>query len=73
MPVWPAAAYSVVPEPWLPITWLIWYLAAAAYAMGPAFLSEAVSVPQGWELPVPRSLQFEQLRITAPHRHQLLM
>jgi hypothetical protein len=41
------AAYSLVPTAWLPITWMIWYPAAAAYAIGPAFLSEAVAVANG--------------------------
>jgi hypothetical protein len=38
------AAYGVIPREWLPITWLIWYPAAAAYAIGPAYLAEAVAV-----------------------------
>jgi hypothetical protein len=36
------SAYGYIPEPLLPIGWLIWYPAAAAFALGPAFLSEAV-------------------------------
>jgi hypothetical protein len=35
-------AYNAVPVEFFPATWLIWYPAAAAWALGPAFLSEAV-------------------------------
>jgi hypothetical protein len=40
-------AYGYVPTQLAPVTWLIWYPAAAAYALGPAFLSEAVSIATG--------------------------
>ena len=36
------SAYGLIPKPLLPIGWLIWYPAAAAFALAPAFLSEAV-------------------------------
>ncbi|HYP07934.1 MAG TPA: hypothetical protein VER03_17005 [Bryobacteraceae bacterium] len=35
-------AYGFVPDALLPATWLIWYPAAASFALGPAFLSQAV-------------------------------
>jgi hypothetical protein len=36
------SAYGYVPQAWMPATWLVWYPAAAAFALGPAYLSEAV-------------------------------
>jgi hypothetical protein len=38
------ASYCVISREWLPIAWLIWYPAEAAYAIGPAYLAEAVAV-----------------------------
>ena len=37
-------AYGYIPGPLLPIAWLVWYPASAAFALGPAFLSEAVAL-----------------------------